>query len=158
MENGPGTFFFRGDRLSDCHCDCDLTENKYSCLQVLTSPICIAIARKQRELFFELMSAMNGLPTVGQEKWIRYHSCTVFSIALVHGDPIIIRILLHYFFEKKGLYQVGIARVKAAVDEIFSREDLALLTGIRKSFMSTWVRHIFEEKPHDQWDRLTGPH
>ena len=145
MENGPATFFFRGDRLSDCHCDCDLTEIQYSCLQVLTSPICIAIARNQREVFFELMSAMNGLPTVRQENWIRDHSHTVFSVALVYGDPIIIRILLHYFFEKKGLCQVGIARVKAAVDVISSREDLSLLTGIRKSFMSTWVRHMFEQ-------------
>ena len=145
MENGPATFFFRGDRLSDCHCDCNFTEIQSSCLQVLTSPICIAIARNQREVFFELMSAMNRLPTVCQVNWIRDHGCTVFSVALVHGDPIIIRILLHYFFQKKGLCQNGIARVKAAVNVISSREDLALLTGIRKSFMSTWVRHIFEE-------------
>ena len=138
MKKASANLFFRGDRLADYFC-----EHQFGCLQVLSSPFCIAIARNQREVFFELLSVIDRLPLASQNKWIEYHSRTVFNIALVHADPTIVRTLLRYFFVKKGLCwkwcdRPTIGPVNLALDVASSREDLSLLTNIEQCLTYDW--------------------
>ena len=142
MKKAPASFFFRGDRLSDYFCEYRRNPHRFSCLQVLSSPFCIAIARDQREVLCELLSVIDRLPLASQEKWMECHSNTVFDIALVHADPTMIRILLCYF-QKKEISHLGVQwRLKEALDMIFSREDLGLLSDLRQCLTSNWESQL----------------
>ena len=135
MRRGSASLFFRGDRLSDYDCESQYNEVRFSCLQVLSSPFCLAIARNQREVFFELLSVFDRLPFVSQEMWIKYHSRAVLDIALMQGDPSVIRTLLNFFFKMKDFEEVCIERVDAALNVVSSREDLTLLGDIWKTLV-----------------------
>ena len=135
MRRGSASMFFRGDRLSDYECESQYKEVRFSCLQVLSSPFCLAIARNQREVLFELLSVFDRLPYASQVMWIKYHSRAVFDIALVQGDPSVIRTLLHFFFKKNDFKEVCIERMDAALNVVSSREDLALLGNIWKTLV-----------------------
>ena len=132
MKKAPASFFFRGDRLAGYLCEYRSNPLPFNCLQVLSSPFCIAIARNHTEVLCELLSVFDKLPLASQEKWMEYHSNTVFDIALLHADPTIIRILLCYF-QKKEIGDFDIYWwLGAALDVTLSKEDLGLLTNLRQ--------------------------
>ena len=51
MKTRDPSFFFRGAFGGSCR-DCRFGQRHFSCLDVLSSPFCLAIARNQIEVFF----------------------------------------------------------------------------------------------------------
>ena len=149
MKEESLTLFIQGDCLSayPC-CDCDYNPHQFSCLQVLSFPFCLAIARNRREVLFELLSGMNKLPRDVQRLWITKYSDTVFDIALMQRDPTVITALLLHFYEKTEFRcHFPAYRLHAALDLISSRGDLTLLIEIehflRYRWYHIWLRPLY---------------
>ena len=142
IQNGGPNIFFRGVRNHfgfRCN-NCQFNQQHFSCLDVLSSPFCLAIARNQINVFTELLSAIGECIAMdyyrfkdGRTLFTQYCGFG-FDVALVQGNPFVIETLLRFFKRVEDhCFPESLELSLYAFEVISSREDLALSTAIRQN-------------------------